>query len=87
MIVFVCVFCMNALKHASGRGWFGLTVRAGCGLRRGCEECGAPCVKRGRWGGGRDRGSEAASLCDARRPQRQVQGGAPSRAETDGGLV
>lgn len=47
----------SALGRASGRGWFGLTVRAGRGLGRGCEECGASCAEGGPRGGGTgDRG-------------------------------
>ena len=70
--VCLCVFCTSALERASGRGWFGLTACAGCGLRRGCGVWGVLCEE-GALGWGEGQGTEAAGVCDARRPQsRQV---------------
>lgn len=50
--VTMCLVGTSALGRASGRGWFGLTVRAGRGLGTGSEECGASCAEGGPRGGG-----------------------------------
>lgn len=87
--VTMCLVGTSALGRASGRGWFGLTVRAGRGLGRGCEECGATCAEGGPRGGG-GRGTEAAGVCtcDAPRPESETGARAVrSRAEAERGLL
>ena len=87
--VCVCVFCSRALEQASGRGWFGLTARAGCGLRRGCGVWGALCEEGALgWGGGTgDSRQQACAMLGGPSRDRCTGRPEPSCAEADGGLV